>query len=360
MQTKIGVIGCGAISGIYFKNLTTIFSEEIEIYACADINLDLARKQAEEYAVPRVYSADELIADPQIEAVLNLTNPPNHAPLNMKALQAGKHVYVEKPLAVTLEEAEQMVSKAEEKKLRIGCAPDTVLGAGIQTCRKLIDDGVIGKPLLIRASILLGGPARGKHTNPAAFVGKGAGPLFDMGPYFLTAMVHFAGPFSTVTGIARKNTETLTIINKDSPHFGKEIPVKVPTNVSGVLEFESGVLGTVNAVFDFPGYKPSITVFGTEGVLTVSDPNKFSEVIRVEKEGVEEDIDVMFPYSENSRGIGLYDLCRAVKEDRKHRANEELALHITEAMSGIIESAEKGVHYKIKHSCSRPDPMPAA
>jgi predicted dehydrogenase len=320
--------------------------------------MKLARKQAEAFGIGSVCSTDELIADSEIDAVLNLTNPAHHGPLNIAALKKGKHVYVEKPLAVTLKEAEEMLSVAKETGLRIGCAPDTVLGAGIQTCRKLIDDGAVGKPLLIRASILLGGPARGKHTNPAAFVGKGAGPLFDMGPYFLTAMLHFAGPVSRVTGIARKNTESVTIINEDSPHFGKEFPVEVPTNVSGVLEFESGTLGTVNAVFDFPGYKPSVTVFGTEGMLTVSDPNKFSETIKLERGGVEKEVELLFPYSENSRGLGLYDLCRAAKEDRKHRANEEVALHVTEVMSGIIESAETGLHYKMKHGCSRPDAMP--
>src|ERR671911_1168956 len=236
---KVGVIGCGKISGIYLENGATF--DDIEIVACSDLVLERAEEQAKAYGVPKACSPEELLDDEEVEIVLNLTVPAVHAEVSLAALQAGKHVYTEKPLAVELKDGRKMLDVADEKGLLIGCAPDTFLGGGLQTCRKLLDEGAIGDPVALTAIMMTHGP-EDWHPNPDFFYQPGAGPMFDMGPYYLTALATLVGPIRRVTGSARITFPERLITSQ--PLAGTSITVNTPTHVAGVVDFESGVVGT--------------------------------------------------------------------------------------------------------------------
>ena len=234
-KVKVGVIGTGMISTVYLKNLTGMLDHIVEVKAVADMVPELAQKKAEEFGVPNVYTVEELLADPEIEIVLNLTAPAAHAPLNLRALEAGKHVYTEKPFALTREDADEVLALAESKNLLVGCAPDTFLGAGIQTCVKLINDGWIGTPYGASATIIMGNAAGGMHPNFRNFLKLGGDPIMDMGPYYLTALIALLGPVQRVTGSARQLHQEAVADDPKSPAFGQTVPVEAPTNVSAVL-----------------------------------------------------------------------------------------------------------------------------
>jgi predicted dehydrogenase len=229
-KVKAGVIGAGVISNIYLKNCTGMFDNILEVKAIADIVPELAETRAEEYNIPHVYTVDELLADPEIEIVLNLTSPAAHAPLNLKALQAGKHVYTEKPFALCRKDADEVIALAELKGLLVGCAPDTFLGAGIQTCIKLIDDGWIGTPYAASGTIIMGDASGGMHPNFENFLKLGGDPIMDMGPYYLTALIAMLGPVRRVTGSAQKLNNEVMVVNPKSHAYGKTVPVEAHTS----------------------------------------------------------------------------------------------------------------------------------
>jgi predicted dehydrogenase len=325
------------------------------------MNRERAAAKAEEYGA-RACTVEELLADPDIDAVLNLTIPIAHAEIALKALNAGKHVYGEKPLAVTCEQGLEIMELAKSRGLRVGSAPDTFLGGGIQTCRKLIDDGWIGKPLAAVA-FMMGKGHEGWHPDPEFYYEPGGGPMFDMGPYYLTALVNLLGPIERVTGSAHIGVAERTITS--APKRGKKIEVKVPTHVAGVLDFASGVIGTLITSFEvFGGASdlPRIEIYGTQGTLRVPDPNTFGGPVALRLNGAKEwsDIPLAYGLTENSRGIGLLDLARAVAEGRPHRASGELAYHVLEAMHGFHAAAESGRHYSMRSRCERPAPLPLA
>ncbi|MDF2964446.1 MAG: gfo/Idh/MocA family oxidoreductase [Paenibacillus sp.] len=357
-KVKVGLIGCGQISGIYLKNCTQTF-DILEVVACADLVPELARKQAGEFGVPRACSVDELLADPEIEIIINLTAPKVHAQINMKALEAGKHVYTEKPFALNREEADQVLALAETKGLRVGCAPDTFLGGGLQTCRKLIDDGWIGTPYAANGTIFMGGGSGGLHPNFQNFLRLGGDPLFDMGPYYLTAMVFLLGPIGSVSGFAAQLKQQITVDNPASPRYGETVPVEAPTNIAASLQFDNGVIAGLQAAKEGFKYTPRMEVYGTEGILYVPDPNNFSGPLMIKQQNGEVK---EFPYShgftENSRGIGVADMAYAIRSGRAHRASGTLARHVLDVMIGIHESAETGRHVAVKASCDRPAPLP--
>jgi predicted dehydrogenase len=269
LKAKVGVVGCGNISGVYIKR-SKIFSA-FEIVACADVIMERAKAKAAEFNIPKVCTVEELLADPEIAIVLNLTIPKAHGEIALAALKAGKSVYNEKPLAVTREEAKKMADLAKAKKLRIGCAPDTFLGAGLQTCRKLIADGWIGKPVAATAFMMGHGPENW-HPDPETFYQPGAGPMFDMGPYYLTALVNLIGPVKRVTSCAKITFPERTIGSQ--PKAGTRFKVNTPTHVVGIMEFAGGAVGSIITSFDvWASNLPCIEIYGTAGTLSCPDPN---------------------------------------------------------------------------------------
>lgn len=354
-KVRVGIIGCGVISSIYLKNLQTF--ERVEVAACADILLERAQSRAAEYNVPRACTPDELLADPSLEIIINLTIPRAHAEVAMQALEAGKSVYNEKPLAISLEDGQRMLELARRKGLLVGCAPDTVLGGGIQTCRKLIDDGWIGEPIAATAFMMSRGH-ESWHPDPEFYYKAGGGPMFDMGPYYLSALAGLIGPVRRVTGSARITFAERTVTSK--PKFGTKIQVDVPTHVAGIMDFANGAVGTIITTFDvWAANLPRIEIYGTEGSLSVPDPNTFGGPVRVRRSGAADwsDVPLTHRYTENFRGLGVADMAHALRSGRQHRANGELAYHVLEIMHAFHDASRDGRHVELRSSCSRPLPM---
>ncbi|MBN1673357.1 MAG: Gfo/Idh/MocA family oxidoreductase [Kiritimatiellae bacterium] len=355
--TKVGIVGCGNICSIYFKNCRRF--RNLEIAACADLVPERARAKAEEFGVPKACSVDELLADPAIEIVINLTIPKAHAPVNKRILEAGKHAYGEKPYALSIREADEVVALAEKKGLRTGCAPDTFLGGGIQTCRKLIDDGWIGKPIGATA-FMMGHGHESWHPDPEFYYQPGGGPMFDMGPYYLTALVNLLGPVASVAAMTEITFPHRTITSEKK--FGARVEAEIPTHVTGVLRFAGGAIGTIIMSFDVWAHgMPNIEIYGTEGSMRVPDPNGFGGVPRVKRAGWADwrDFSLTHAFSENSRGLGVSDMAAGLADRGSYRASGELGYHVLEVMESFHVSADQGKHVMLKSSCKRPEPLPA-
>ncbi len=351
---RIGIVGCGSISSTYLRMAPTF--EILEVAACADLVPERAVAQAEEFGVRRACAVDELMADPEIEVVVNLTVPKAHADVGLAALEAGKSLYNEKPLAVTRDEGRQMLDLARQKGVRIGGAPDTFLGAGLQTCRKLIDDGWIGEPVAATAFMMGRGHERW-HPDPAFFYQPGGGPMFDMGPYYLTALVALLGPVRRVTGATRRTFAERIITSQ--PKHGEKIPVAIPTHIAGLMDFGGGAIGTIITSFDVWGSQlPRIEIYGTEGTLGVPDPNGFRGPVLIKRADDWEVMPLSHGYIENSRIIGVADLACALRSGREHRANGELTYHVLDLMHTFHEASDQGRHLDLSSTCSRPAPLP--
>ena len=352
---KVGMIGCGNIAPAYVRGCAPF--DMIDLAACADINPVAAQKIADEHGL-QAMSVDELLADPDIQIVINLTIPKVHADVSLAIIEAGKHPHSEKPLAVTREDGLKVLAAAKAKGVRVGCAPDTFLGGGIQTCRKLIDDGVIGDPVAATGFFAAHGP-EAWHPNPFIFYQVGAGPLFDLGPYYLTTLVYLLGPVTHATGSARisfpERIATSEALN------GTRIPVDVPTHVTGTLNFASGVIGTVITSFDvWARNLPRIEIYGSEGTLSVPDPNRFDGPVRVWTTAKREWQDIPLTHSDEvGRGIGVADLGVAIQSGRAHRANGDLAYHTLDLMHALIESSDQGARVAISSAVTQPAPLPA-
>ncbi|MDH7603162.1 MAG: Gfo/Idh/MocA family oxidoreductase [Armatimonadota bacterium] len=351
---KVGVVGCGNISGIYFK-AGQVF-EILDIVACADLIMDRAKAKAEEFGC-RAVTVDELMKDPEIEIVLNLTIPAAHAEIALKAIEAGKSVHNEKPLAISREEGKKILEAAKAKGVRVGCAPDTFMGAGIQTCIKLIDDGWIGEPIAATAFMLCHGH-ESWHPDPEFYYKPGGGPVFDMGPYYITALVAMMGPAKRVASSARITFPERTITSQ--PKYGTKIKVDVPTHVAGVVDFANGAIATIIQSFDVWGHNlPRIEVYGTEGSMSVPDPNGFGGPVRIKRPNGEwTEMPLSHIYHENSRGIGVADMAYGLRTGRKHRTNGELAFHVLDIMCALHESSDQGKHITLESTCERPKPLP--
>ncbi len=355
--TKAGIIGCGNISGIYLKNGQETF-EILEITACADLIPERAQAQADQYGVDRACSVEELLADREIEIVINLTTPQAHFPVAMQAIEAGKSVHNEKPLTLTRDEGQQLLEAAEQQGVRVGCAPDTFLGGGHQTCRKLIDDGWIGEPVAATAFMLCHGH-ESWHPSPVFYYEVGGGPMFDMGPYYLTALINLMGPIRRVSGEARITFPERTITSQ--PLSGRTIAVETPTHIASTLAFESGAIGTLITSFDVWSHQlPRIEIYGTEGSLAVPDPNGFGGPVFVRRSGDAEwhPVPLTHEYAENSRGIGVADMAYALRSGRPHRANGTLAYHVLDVMQATLDAPQRGQHIDLESSCERPLPLP--
>lgn len=356
-MTNIGIVGIGDISGIYLKNITETF-KELNIVAVCDLIKERALSAQEKYNIPKVYDTmEELFADESITLVLNLTRPYEHYGVSKGALLAGKNVYSEKPLGASLEEGRELVEIAEEKGLLIGGAPDTFLGASIQTCRKFIDDGNIGDVIGASGAMIGHGP-ESWHHDPEFFYKYGGGPMMDMGPYYVTALINLMGGVKKVTGVTQTSFKQRTATCKE--HYGEIIDVEVPTFLTGVLHFESGVIATLTTTFDvYSSNSRNIEIYGSKGTLFVPDPNCFGNKIEYYDGEAKEmkEIPVSFDYTENSRGLGLADFAKSIETGRKSRTSYKQTLHVLEVMSAFKTSSDEGRPVEIKSEFVREAPM---
>ncbi len=355
---RVGIVGVGNISGIYLKNLGEF--EATTVVAVADLDLARAETAAKENGIPNALTPDELIAHPDVDLVLNLTIPAAHGPVALKAVNAGKHVYNEKPLSIDLAQARELIETAKAKGVRVGCAPDTFLGQGIQTAIAALDAGAIGVPVAATAAMRSRGP-ESWHPSPEFFFKAGGGPMLDMGPYYLTALAAMLGPAKRTTGIVSKSYPTRTV--GSGPLQGRSIDVETPTHLAGVIEYASGQLVELTTSFDVShGWGNAIVVYGSEGTMTVPDPNNFSGEVLVRGAKDEEwsPVEPKHAYGANSRGLGVLDIALAVRDGRPHRANGDLALHVLETMLSFERSSNEGRHVALETAPERPAPMPAA
>ncbi|MEO6014381.1 MAG: Gfo/Idh/MocA family oxidoreductase [Devosia sp.] len=352
----VGVIGCGNISDAYFKAAPKF--PAIKIVACADINMDAARAKASTYGVDAL-SVEALLTDPRVGIVLNLTTPQHHITVGLAAIAANKHVYSEKPLAISLAEGMKLVEAAKAKNLRVGCAPDTFLGGSHQTARRAIDAGAIGTPVAGTAFMMVPGHELW-HPNPDFYYQPGGGPMFDMGPYYLTCLVNMLGSVNAVSGAAKASYDTRTI--GSGARQGQTFPVTVPTHISGLLEFDNGAAITITTSFDVWKHTHNhIELYGTTGSLLVSDPNQFEgDIMVAEKKNDWVKVEPTHKYGDgNYRILGLADMGAAIAGNRPHRASLELSLHVLEIMESILTSAASGQRVTLKHKTARPEPMHA-
>jgi predicted dehydrogenase len=356
MKTKIGIIGCGNISPQYFNTATRFHN--IELVGCADMMFERAQARAQEYNT-QAFTVDQILAHPDIAILINLTIPIAHGEIGIRALQAGKSVYNEKPLALDRAEAETMLNLAAKKGLFVGCAPDTFLGGGMQTVRKLIDDGAIGEPIAATAFMQCHGH-ESWHPDPDFYYQKGGGPMFDMGPYYLTALVSLIGPVKRVSGSVRKTFAQRTITSK--PKYGQTITVNVDTHISGTLDFANGAIGTIVTSFDvWNATLPPIEIHGTAGSLQVPDPNSFGGPIKLFQPGDKawRPIDLTHSYSDPSRGLGVADMALSLQQKRPtHRANGQLAYHVLDIMHAVHEASNQSAALTLKSTCERPAALP--
>lgn len=355
-KVGLGIVGCGTISGIYLKVAPTF--DILEVVHVADVLPKRAQARAAEYGVPRAGTVEELLADPAVDIVVNLTIPKAHAAVALAAVEAGKSVYNEKPLAVERADGQRLLARAREQGVLVGGAPDTFLGGGIQTCRKLLDDGAIGAPVAATAFFANHGHEHW-HPDPDFYYQPGAGPLFDMGPYYLTALVSLLGPVRRATASARASFRERTILSE--PKKDQTIQVNTPTHVAGVLDFWSGAVGTLVTSFDVWAHSlPRIELYGTEGTLEVPDPNTFGGPVRLRRGREPEWTEVPLTHGriENSRSLGVADMAHALRSGRRHRANGELAYHILDVMHALLDASRKGRHVRLASKCDRPAPLP--
>lgn len=350
---NVGIIGCGVISDIYLKNLTSVF-KNVSVVACADLVIEKAQQVAQKYQIAQACTVDELLDNEAIDIVVNLTIPQAHAEVTTKALMKGKHVFEEKPLAITTEEGKALLALAEQQNCFLCCAPDTFLGAGYQTARKIIDDGWIGEVVGVSAFMGYGGP-ESWHPNPAFLYKKGAGPLLDIGPYYLTALVALFGPIKSTAGLAKKTFSKRTITSQ--PLYGEEISVEEPTHVNALLQFHSGVQAQLTTSFDVAGTTlPNIEVYGTLGTLILPDPNTYGGPVKIfhKKQNAWCELPLLYGYQTNSRGLAVSDLAAAIVEQRTPRTDAKLAMHVLETMHGIKIASDKSIIYTVESTCERP------
>ncbi|MBO6508569.1 Gfo/Idh/MocA family protein [Roseibium sp.] len=371
---RVGLIGCGRISDIYLKTLAKF--HEIDVVACASLDIEESRAKAAQHGIPQACLPQDILADPEIDCVLNLTIPAAHADVSLRALEAGKHVYSEKPFVTDFADGTRILDVAASKGLLVGNAPDTFLGGRWQTVRSLIDEGVIGKPTGVFAHVGTHGTER-HHPNPDFYYARGGGPLLDLGPYYLTAMIFCLGPITRVAGMSRRTFDRRMIEN--GPRNGQWMPVEVDTHSLSLLEFESGAVGDMTMSFDiWDSETPRFEIYGEDGTICISDPDpvhganifqgdvlfRTRETARWSHQPRPAGRDAWqvavnrHGFNEDSRGLGLLDLALAVSEGREPRASGALAYHVFEVMAAIERAPREGVYQSITSRCDRPEPLP--
>ncbi len=352
---KAGIIGCGVISEIYFKNLRDRF-HSVEITCCADAFEPKARERADQFGVEAV-TVEHMLRDPGVKMVIDLTNPASHADVILSALRAGKHVYTEKPLALTLEDADRIAAEASRRGLVVGCAPDTILCAGIQTACFALESGWIGRPLSATAFWSSRGHERW-HTNPAFYYQPGCGPHMDMGPYYVTALCMLLGSFQRVHAVSRRPYERR--IFGAGPNKGKTFPVETDTHYSALLETVNGA--TVNLMLSFDIWAnslPRMEIYGTAGTLSVPDPNACDGPVKIytPASGAFETLPLVNPFRENARGIGAAQMAKSIETGEPFLANVDLARNVLEVLLAIDESARTGQPVECRTRCVHSAPL---
>ncbi len=370
----VGLIGCGNFSRAYLSTLGSVF-KNVRVVACSDLFLEKAEAAAKNWNIPKVCDTETLINDPDVDIVLILTTPASHYELYMRALRAGKHVYCEKPMAPSIEEANEIVALAEAKGLYVANAPDTFLDSGFQTCRKLIDDGAIGRVLGVTANFV--GPGHELwHPSPNFYYQTGGGPILDMAPYFITALVSLIGPIEQLCCYGAKSFAQRRIQDY-------VLDVEVLTNYCGILRFRNGAIGNMNMSFDlWKSRQPRMEIYGTKGVIFAPDPNTLEGPVKLlraeafektvlemprfervkflyspESETLFETVEPVFASPGNQRGLGVSDMAAAITDGRRARAGADISRHVTEVIAAFNLCAEDGGPYIMQSTCERPDPL---
>jgi predicted dehydrogenase len=347
-------VGCGTISSAYLRNLTSF--PDLKVLYCADVDVERAKAQAEAFGVPAAGTTAEALAHPGVEIVVNLTLPATHVEISNAAVAAGKNVWVEKPLALDTASAAGLLAAADTAGVRVGCAPDTVLGAGLQTARRLIDDGSIGVPQTGLALVQGPGP-ESWHPAPEFLFKRGAGPLFDLGPYYLTTLAVLFGPATQVAALGRRSRATRVV--GSGPGAGTEFEVEVPTHVSALIGYASGEAATILLSFDSPLSRHGfVEITGTAATLAAPDPNRFDGDVRLHELGAADWRAVPAVGAADGRGMGVLDMARGLRTGEPHRATGEIALHVLEIMEAIERSAVTGRFEPVHSTFSRPEPLP--
>jgi predicted dehydrogenase len=357
-KQRIGLVGCGKISPLYMATAKKF--PILEIAACADLNPAAAQKLAKDFKIPRILSPQELLADPEIDIVLNLTVPKAHAEVSLAALSAGKHVYTEKPLGITRREGAAILEAAQKNKKLICGAPDTFLGSGQQTARRAIDSGLIGRPLAFTAFMMCPGH-ESWHPSPEFYYEQGGGPMLDMGPYYLTSLLNLLGPVKRLTALATIAIPDRQITSK--PKRGKRMKVETPDHIVGSIEFEQGAVGTIVTSFatHFPQHNTEnpITIFGTEGTLLVPDPNCFEGAVHVRKTS-ERKFKKLKPVWKHKyqRSAGLADMAQAIQSQRPPRCGGDQLFAVLDLMLGFLDSSTTGTDFRPTTPYARPPALP--
>lgn len=351
----VGVIGAGVISSQYLDNLTRF--PDLEIRFIADLDESRAREQASRYEIPRSGTVDELLADSEIELVVNLTVPSVHVEVARRVLAAGKHVFTEKPFSLDRDSGLELLSEARRLGMRVACAPDTFLGAGLQAGKLAIDEGLIGEPLSAITLFQTAGP-ESWHPNPDFLYAPGAGPLFDMGPYYVTALVQNLGPVQRVSAL--ESTARQKRVIASGPRAGESIDVLVPTHVSALLQFERGAIA--QCVFSFQSSlvrRGFVEIAGSTGTMVFPDPNTFDGELTVWRDNNPVPEVIQANGASSSRGTGVLELARAIRAGRPERANGEQAYHVVDVLISITEASKSGQWVDVLSSATPSEPLPA-
>ncbi|SDG88415.1 Gfo/Idh/MocA family protein [Microbacterium sp. 77mftsu3.1] len=357
----VGIVGAGVISQTYLENLTSF--PDVKVAAIGDIIPERAQAKAEEHGVPSWGTLEDVLGNPEVELVVNLTIPESHIAVSSQAVAAGKHVWTEKPLGLDREGARQLLKDADAAGVRVGSAPDTILGPGFQSAKRAIAEGVIGTPLFVQTAFQTQGPDLW-HPEPAFLFAKGAGPLLDMGPYYFSALVSLLGP---IAGVAARGSRFRTERHiHTGPRAGETFPVEVPSSVQVLSTFEGGQHGTHLLSFDSALERHGVVeIHGTEGSIVLPDPNRFDGPTRyvkplgVFRDGMkteQEWIDVEQEGTVVGRGLGVLDMVRAIAENRTHVATGELGFHVLDVLLSAQDSAETGQYLEIDSTVA---PVPA-
>ncbi len=358
----IGFIGTGNISSAYLK---AILGKDgmpgfgvLDVKGLADMKAEAASARAAEFGL-KAMSVEALLADPEIDLVVNLTIPRAHVDVGLKCLAAGKHVYSEKPLGITYAEGRKLLDAANAAGLRIGSAPDTFLGGAHQQARAVVDSGVLGQ--LVGGTAFMQCPGHESwHPDPAFYYDLGGGPMLDMGPYYITDLVNLLGPVARVSAMSSRLRTERTITSE--PKKGQVMPVHIDTHVTGSLGFANGAIVQIAMSFDVAAHKHvPLELYGTEQTLIVPDPNFFGGEVELRKRGRDEPwtpVKVEAPYADgNYRSLGVADMAAGILENRPHRANGDLALHVLEVMEAFEHAAREGRTIEIKTPVTRPAPL---
>lgn len=356
-KVKTAVIGCGKISDIYFQNLTSMFSI-VDVVACCDLNADLQQQTAQKFQLNQM-TMSEIIADTSIELVINLTPPGAHYSIIKALLEGGKHVYTEKVLSIELWQAKELIELADEKNLYLGAAPDTFLGAAVQTARNVVDSGLIGEVTSCYAALNRDCGLMAERFPYTARTGGGIG--MDVGIYYVTALLSILGPACEVSGISKTMNPNRTHYFTSKENYGESYTMESENLMAGTISFASGAIGSIHFnSSSIMNEKPQMVLYGTQGILYMPDPNRFGGDVKVLLKGQTEPfvMPANFAYSENSRGLGAAEMAWSLRKNRKPRANKEMAYHALELLCGIVQSSQTKAFYSMTSTFEKLPPLP--